>query len=61
MLQQESFWENGSYAVVTDNTKPAMKLTIEELTRKGKRVYVVDLSEKSDKGALLKSLTFRQT
>lgn len=49
MLQQESFWENESFAVVTDKTKPAMKLTIEELTRRGKRVYVVDLSDKPDK------------
>jgi predicted CoA-binding protein len=45
MLEQESFWENNSFAIVTDKTKPAMKLTIDELTRRGKRVYVVDLSD----------------
>jgi predicted CoA-binding protein len=45
MLEQESFWENNSFAIVTDKTKPAMKLTMDELARRGKRVYVVDLSD----------------
>ena len=49
MLEQESFWENSSFAIVTDKTKPAMKLTIDELARRGKRVYVVDLSDSPDK------------
>ena len=49
MLEQESFWENSSFAIVTDKTKPAMKLTIDELARRGKRVYVVDLSDSRDK------------
>jgi predicted CoA-binding protein len=49
MLEQESFWENNSFAIVTDKTKPAMKLTIDELARRGKRVYVVDLSDSPDK------------
>ena len=49
MLEQESFWENNSFAIITDKTKPAMKLTIDELTRRGKRVYVVDLSDSPDK------------
>ena len=52
MLEQESFWDAGSFAVVTDRTKPAMKWTIDELTRRGKKVYVVDMSGKPDKGAL---------
>lgn len=52
MLEQESFWDAGSFAVVTDKTKPAMKWTIDELTRRGKKVYVVDISGKPDKGAL---------
>jgi predicted CoA-binding protein len=49
MLEQESFWENDSFAIVTDKTKPAMKLTIDELARRGKRVYVVDLSDSPGK------------
>jgi predicted CoA-binding protein len=52
MLEQESFWNSGSLAVVTDKTKPAMKWTIDELTNRGKKVYVVDMSGKPDKGAL---------
>jgi predicted CoA-binding protein len=52
MLDQESFWENNSFAIVTDNTKPAMKLTIDELARRGKRVYVVDLSDSPGKGVM---------
>lgn len=46
MLEQESFWNADSFAVITDNTRPAMKWTIEELTRMGKKVSVVDLSNK---------------
>jgi predicted CoA-binding protein len=52
MLEQESFWENNSFAIVTDKTKPAMKLTIDKLARRGKRVYVVDLSDSPDKDSL---------
>jgi hypothetical protein len=50
MLEQESFWENNSFAVVTDKTKPAMKLTIDELMRRGKTVHVVDLSDSPEQG-----------
>lgn len=49
MREQDSFWENNSFAIITDKTKPAMKLTIDELTRRGKRVYVVDLSDSPEK------------
>jgi predicted CoA-binding protein len=52
MSEQESFWNAGSFVVVTDKTKPAMKWTIDELTKRGKKVYVVDRSGKPDKGAL---------
>lgn len=52
MLEQESFWDSESFVIVTDRTKPAMKLTIEELISRGKRVYVIDLSEKPDMGTL---------
>jgi predicted CoA-binding protein len=52
MSEQESFWNTGSFAVITDNTKPAMKWTIEELTKMGKKVYVVDLSGNPNKGHL---------
>ncbi len=50
--EQESFWDSQSLIVVTDKTKPAMKWTIEELARSGKKVFVVDMSNKPDKGAL---------
>ena len=36
MTEQESFWENESFVVVTDRSKPAMKWTIEELEKKRK-------------------------
>jgi hypothetical protein len=52
MLEQESFWDAGSFAVVTDRTKPAIKMTIDELASRGKEVYVVDMSETPDKGTL---------
>ncbi len=52
MLEQESFWKNESLAVITDRTKPAMKWTIEELNKRGKKVYVVDMSGELDKGAI---------
>jgi predicted CoA-binding protein len=50
MSDQESFWEMSSFVVVTDKSKPAMKLTIDELQRRRKRVYVVDLSDNPDQG-----------
>jgi predicted CoA-binding protein len=49
MREQDSFWENNSFAIITDKTKPAMKLTIDELARRGKRVYVVDMSDSPEK------------
>jgi len=52
MLEQESFWNAGSLAVITDRTKPAMKWTIDELTKREKRVYVVDMADKLEKGTL---------
>ncbi len=52
MLEQESFWDSKSFAVVTDKTKPAMKLTLDELASRGKRVYVIDVSDKPDGGTL---------
>lgn len=42
----ENFWNANTFAVVTDNTKPAMKWAASELKKRGKKVYVVDLSEK---------------
>ena len=53
MLEQESFWNAGSLAVITDRTKPAMKWTIDELTKREKKVYVVDMSDKPEKGTLV--------
>jgi len=51
MLDQESFWDADIFAVITDKTKPAIKLTIDELASRGKKVYVVDMSGKPDQGA----------
>jgi predicted CoA-binding protein len=51
MLEQESFWDAECFSVITDKTKPAMRLTIDELASRGKKVYVVDMSGMPDKGA----------
>jgi predicted CoA-binding protein len=48
----ESFWDAKAYAVVTDNTKPAIKWTISELKKRGKNVYVIDLSKDPEPGSL---------
>ncbi|MDY6964404.1 MAG: CoA-binding protein [Halobacteriota archaeon] len=50
--EQESFWDANSFVVVTDKTKPAMKWTIKELTKREKKVHVVDISDKPDDGTL---------
>lgn len=39
----ESFWEGNNYLVVTDRSKPAIKLTIEELKKRGMSVQVMDI------------------
>ncbi len=52
MLEQESFWNAESFVVTTDKTKPAMKWTVDELTKRGKKVYVIDMSDKPEKGSL---------
>ncbi len=52
MLEQESFWNAGSLAVITDGTKPAMKWTVDELRKRGKKVYVVDMSGERDNRTL---------
>jgi len=51
MLEQEEFWNGNCFVVITDKTKPAMKLTIEELISRSKKVYVVDMSQQPDKAA----------
>ena len=51
MLEQEEFWNGNCFVVITDKTKPAMKLTIDELISRGKKVYVVDMSQQPDKAA----------
>ncbi|RNI14861.1 hypothetical protein EFE42_02810 [Methanohalophilus sp. RSK] len=48
--EREEFWEKQSFVIITDNTKPAMKYTIDELTKRGKEVYIFDLSTNPDKG-----------
>lgn len=42
--RQEAFWNSKDFVVITDNTKPAIKLTIDELQKRGKKVHVVDMS-----------------
>ncbi|WP_321417476.1 hypothetical protein [uncultured Methanomethylovorans sp.] len=39
----ESFWEGKNYLVVTDRSKPAIKLTIDELKKRGMSVKVMDI------------------
>lgn len=46
----ESFWDSDNFAVVTDQTKPAMKWTIHELIKRGKNVSTVDISDKPGTG-----------
>jgi predicted CoA-binding protein len=48
----ENFWNANTFAVITDNTKPAMKWAASELKKQGRKVYVVDLSDKPDSGSL---------
>lgn len=47
-----NFWDANVFAVITDNTKPAMKWAASELKKRGKKVYVVDLSDKPDPDSL---------
>jgi predicted CoA-binding protein len=48
----EKFWDAQTFAIITDRTKPAMKWTASELKTRGKKVYLVDLSEKPDPDSL---------
>jgi hypothetical protein len=52
MSEQESFWDAECFVVITDKTKPAMKLTIDEMASRGKKVHVVDMSDTPDKGTI---------
>ncbi len=45
MLEEENFLDQDTFIVVTDRTKPAMKLTVDELKKRGKTVYVADVSK----------------
>lgn len=51
-FDRENFWEVQTFAIITDHTKPAMKWTASELKKRGKKVYVVDLSENPDPDSL---------
>ncbi|MPM99043.1 hypothetical protein SDC9_146233 [bioreactor metagenome] len=42
----ENFWNANTFAVITDNTKPAVKWAASELKKRGKKVYIVDLSDR---------------
>ena len=43
--ETEKFWEGNKYLVVTDRSKPAIKMTIEELKKRGKSIQVMDIRE----------------
>ncbi|MCC7576723.1 MAG: hypothetical protein KK926_07820 [Methanomethylovorans sp.] len=45
MTNSESFWEGKSYLIVTDRSKPAIKLTIDELKKIGMSVQVLDIKD----------------
>ena len=59
MNDEESFWEGKSYLIVTDRSKPAIKLTIEELKKKGMSVQVLDIKgmDRDQTNAALKALS----
>lgn len=50
--ERKDFWNAKNYALITDNSKPAMKWTASELKSRGKKVYLVDLSQKPDRDSL---------
>jgi len=45
MNAAESFWEGNSYLIVTDRSKPAIKLTIDELKKRGLSVQALDIKD----------------
>jgi hypothetical protein len=51
-IDRVKFWDAQTFAIITDHTKPAMKWTASELKSRGKKVYLVDLSEKPDPDSL---------
>ena len=50
--KHEKFWERNNFLVITDGTKPAIKWTIAELKKKGKKVHVLDYSTKPIENSL---------
>ena len=46
--EREAFWDMGSFVVITDSTKPAMKMTIGELRKRGKTVQTIELSQRGN-------------
>ena len=51
-MDREKFWDAQTFAIITDHTKLAMKWTASELKSRGKKVYLVDLSQKPDRDSL---------
>lgn len=51
-MDREKFWDAQTFVIITDHTKPAMKWTASELKSRGKKVYLVDLSQKPDRDSL---------
>jgi predicted CoA-binding protein len=50
--EYESFWDCNNFAVITDQTKPAMKWASNELKKRGNTVHIVDLSNRPVENAL---------
>lgn len=49
---RENFWNAEAFAIINDKTKPAMKWTVSELKKRGKKVHVLDLSDSPEPGSL---------
>ncbi|UGV40267.1 hypothetical protein J7W08_09285 [Methanococcoides orientis] len=47
-LNYSEFWDADEYVVVDDKTKPAIKWAANELKKRGKTVYYVDLSNRPE-------------
>lgn len=51
-LDYSEFWNADEYVVVDDKTKPAIKWAANELKKRGKTVYYVDLSNRPEFDAI---------
>ena len=51
-MDYSEFWNADEYIVVDDKTKPAIRWAADELKKRGKTVYYVDLSNRPDLNAI---------